>query len=74
MMEGKIQSDMSTNVLMRKTQNRSSEMSPSALKCHCGGRTAVFKENNLLTPVLSTCPLHANSGCGKERRILIGPW
>ena len=22
--------------------------------------------------VLSTCPLHANSGCGEERRILIG--
>ena len=25
-------------------------------------------------PVLSTCPLHTISGCGKERRILIGPW
>ena len=24
--------------------------------------------------VLSTCPLHVISGCGKERRILIGPW
>ena len=24
--------------------------------------------------LLSTCPLHTNSGCGKERRILIGPW
>ena len=24
--------------------------------------------------VLSTCPLHTNSGCGKERRILFGPW
>ena len=23
--------------------------------------------------ILSTCPLHTNSGCGKERRILIGP-
>ena len=23
--------------------------------------------------VLSTCPLHTNSGCGKERRVL-GPW
>ena len=22
----------------------------------------------------STCPLHTNSGCGKESRILIGPW
>ena len=28
-----------------------------------------------LPPVLSTCPLHTtNSGCEKERRILIGPW
>ena len=25
-------------------------------------------------PVLSTCPLHTNSGFGKERRILISPW
>ena len=25
-------------------------------------------------PVLSTSPLHTNSGCGKERRIIIGPW
>ena len=25
-------------------------------------------------PVLLTCPLHTNSGCGKERHILIGPW
>ena len=24
-------------------------------------------------PVLSSCPLQTNSGCGKERRILIGP-
>ena len=23
---------------------------------------------------LSTCPLPTNSGCGKERQILIGPW
>ena len=29
---------------------------------------------NSLPPVLSTCPLHTNSGCGKERRISIGPW
>ena len=27
-----------------------------------------------VSPVLSTCPLHTNSGCGKERRILSGPW
>ena len=23
---------------------------------------------------LSTCPFYTNSGCGKDRRILIGPW
>ena len=23
---------------------------------------------------ISACPLYTNSGCGKERRILIGPW
>ena len=28
----------------------------------------------IIPPVLSTYPLHTNSGCGKERRILIGPW
>ena len=28
----------------------------------------------IIPPVLSTCPLHTNSGCGKERRISIGPW
>ena len=27
-----------------------------------------------ISPVLSTCPLRTNSGCGKERRILSGPW
>ena len=26
------------------------------------------------TPRYSICPLHTYSGCGKERRILIGPW
>ena len=25
-------------------------------------------------PVLATCSLHTNSGCGEERDILIGPW
>ena len=30
--------------------------------------------SRIVPPVLSTCPLHTNSGCGKERRILIGPW
>ena len=26
------------------------------------------------SPLLGTYTLHTNSGCGKERRILIGPW
>ena len=26
------------------------------------------------TYIHTTCPLHTFSGCGKERRILIGPW
>ena len=26
------------------------------------------------TPGRSACPLHIISGCGEERRILIGPW
>ena len=30
--------------------------------------------NRHIPPVPSTCPLHTNNGCGKERRILIGPW
>ena len=29
--------------------------------------------NRGLPAVHSTCPLHTNSGCGEERRILIGP-
>ena len=36
--------------------------------------THTFKKGHSLPPVLSTCPLHNNNGCGKERRILIGPW
>ena len=31
-----------------------------------------YSPNN--TPVLSICPLHTDSGCRKERRVLIGPW
>ena len=36
-------------------------------------RGQLSKENEYF-PLPSTCPLHTNSGCGKERRILIGPW
>ena len=32
------------------------------------------QESWMDTAVLSTCPLHTNSGCGEERRIFIGPW
>ena len=28
----------------------------------------------LITPAILTCPLYTNSGCGKERCILFGPW
>ena len=34
----------------------------------------IVKTCTAVLPVLSTCPLQTNSGCGKERRILIGPW
>ena len=33
-----------------------------------------ISEPSYIPPVLSTCPLHTNSGCGKEKRMLIGPW
>ena len=33
-----------------------------------GDRTDIY-----IPPVLSTCPLHTNSGCGKNRRIVYGP-
>ena len=35
-------------------------------------RYPVDPYSNSMSQVLSTCPLHTNSGCGKERRILIG--
>ena len=44
------------------------------------GQSRVYRVTQLRTDdvhwplVLSACPLHTNSGCGKERRILIGPW
>ena len=37
-------------------------------------RFSFFILYGALPPVLSKCPFHTNSGCGKERRILIGPW
>ena len=45
--------------------------------CHQppSGQSRVYRVTQLRTdtPVLSTCSLHTNSGCGKERRILIAP-
>ena len=38
----------------------------------CEGDSAELQ--SCIPPVLSTCPFHTNSGCGKERRILVGPW
>ena len=32
------------------------------------------RASSSLYAVLSTCPLHTNSGCGKERRKIFGPW
>ena len=37
-------------------------------------RVTQLRTDDVAPPVLSTCPLHTNSGCGKERSILIGPW
>ena len=37
-------------------------------------RHVLYQAGLYIPPVLSTCPLHTDSGCGKERRILIGPW
>ena len=34
----------------------------------------ILKDEGHITVRLSTCRLHANRGCGKERRMLIGPW
>ena len=45
-------------------------------RSRCVARVSVAFYGTILVhmPVLSTCPLHTNSECGKERRILIGPW
>ena len=47
---------------------------PVYYDCLVVNGTSTFIINIPLRPVLSTCPLHTNSECGKERRILIGPW
>ena len=39
-----------------------------------GEKPTVMLYTYIFPPVLLTCPLHANSGCRKERRILLGPW
>ena len=52
-------------VLLSSTQHRKKSMG-------CSPSTVIH--TYILPPVLSTCPLHTNSECGKERRILINPW
>ena len=50
---------------------------PILLIVHSGDCEKLGVTNNTgrcYIQVLSTCPLHTNSGCGKERRILSGPW
>ena len=51
------------------------------INLHAGTPKNTFNKQNQCccccsstSPVLSTCPLHTNSGCVKERRILIGQW
>ena len=39
--------------------------------CYCTVLYCIAGTNNI---ILSTCPLHTISGCGKEGRVLIGPW
>ena len=39
-----------------------------------GFEIASVESAQSLSQYSTTCPLHTNSGCGKERRILIGPW
>ena len=64
-----------------RSQSRQYQMNaytPDALLAHAQRTveedTAIKRERPTTPPVLSTCPLHTNSGCGKERRISIGPW
>ena len=40
----------------------------------CRNDTGKISSLNIRPPVLSTCPLRTSSGCGKETRILVGPW
>ena len=46
---------------------------PMAISFVVATSTSHIIHNQLsVPPILSTCLLHTNSGCGKERRILIG--
>ena len=56
-------SDISKEILKKKGQGKNTCGSLGA----CEGPWLQYH-------ILSTCPRHTNSGCGKERRILIGPW
>ena len=45
-------------------QNKWNDNSSTCFCCPC----------LMINVLVLSCPLHTNSGCGKERRILIGPW
>ena len=62
------------NPLLRPTGIQIATKSYATLQAMTPTNVKTVHQTSLLPPVLSTCPLHTNSGCGKERRILIGPW
>ena len=41
---------------------------------HSTDATNRYISTRIYSPILSSCSLHTNSGCGKRRRILVGPW
>ena len=45
----------------------------ASLSCSSLGTKELWNEELLSlihSPILSTCPLHAKNGCGKERRVI----
>ena len=63
------------NPLLRPTGIQIATKSYATLQAMAHTNIKTFHQTSFTpSPVLSACPLHTNSGCGKERRILIGPW
>ena len=50
------------------------KMTQKALVDSLVGRFDIQYETTKNVPVLSRCPLHTSSGCGKQRHTLIGLW